>query len=204
MPGSQEPGAPLGSPTRLAGSARAGPVAVCRPAEFSVPLALLLLAPVTGKRRGRGRPRWSFLMVRDVGLRLSIQAKYISQCIDEIKQELKQDSIAVKANAVCKLTYVRPGDPGGPGRCTQATLSPVALSVRAAPAGLPSQPRWCSVPVCCGSRDRCQKGKPQGTGEHQAGARVRWRAPWGPGPHPACPINSYRCWDTTSVGLPST
>lgn len=35
-----------------------------------------------------------------------IQAKYISQCIDEIKQELKQDNIAVKANAVCKLTYV--------------------------------------------------------------------------------------------------
>lgn len=34
------------------------------------------------------------------------QAKYISQCIDEIKQELKQDNIAVKANAVCKLTYV--------------------------------------------------------------------------------------------------
>lgn len=34
------------------------------------------------------------------------QAKYISQCIDEIKQELKQDNIAVKSNAVCKLTYV--------------------------------------------------------------------------------------------------
>ncbi|ERE72417.1 AP-3 complex subunit delta-1 isoform 1 [Cricetulus griseus] len=37
--------------------------------------------------------------------RWAIQAKYISQCIDEIKQELKQDNIAVKANAVCKLTY---------------------------------------------------------------------------------------------------
>lgn len=35
------------------------------------------------------------------------QAKYISTCIDEIKQELKQDNIAVKANAVCKLAYVR-------------------------------------------------------------------------------------------------
>uniref|UniRef100_A0A8C0XE55 AP-3 complex subunit delta-1 n=1 Tax=Castor canadensis TaxID=51338 RepID=A0A8C0XE55_CASCN len=34
-------------------------------------------------------------------------AKYISQCIDEIKQELKQDNIAVKANAVCKLTYLQ-------------------------------------------------------------------------------------------------
>ncbi|XP_023393874.1 AP-3 complex subunit delta-1 [Pteropus vampyrus] len=37
----------------------------------------------------------------------SFQAKYISQCIDEIKQELKQDNIAVKANAVCKLTYLQ-------------------------------------------------------------------------------------------------
>ncbi|XP_045155977.1 AP-3 complex subunit delta-1 [Echinops telfairi] len=36
-----------------------------------------------------------------------IPAKYISQCIDEIKQELKQDNIAVKANAVCKLTYLQ-------------------------------------------------------------------------------------------------
>lgn len=39
---------------------------------------------------------------------VSPQAKYISTCIDEIKQELKQDNIAVKANAVCKLTYVSP------------------------------------------------------------------------------------------------
>ncbi|KAI5626500.1 AP-3 complex subunit delta-1 [Silurus asotus] len=38
---------------------------------------------------------------------VSPQAKYISTCIDEIKQELKQDNIAVKANAVCKLTYLQ-------------------------------------------------------------------------------------------------
>uniref|UniRef100_A0A8C9KMZ8 Adaptor related protein complex 3 subunit delta 1 n=1 Tax=Panthera tigris altaica TaxID=74533 RepID=A0A8C9KMZ8_PANTA len=38
---------------------------------------------------------------------LQASAKYISQCIDEIKQELKQDNIAVKANAVCKLTYLQ-------------------------------------------------------------------------------------------------
>ncbi|KAG9351280.1 hypothetical protein JZ751_025172 [Albula glossodonta] len=38
---------------------------------------------------------------------LSRYAKYISTCIDEIKQELKQDNIAVKANAVCKLTYLQ-------------------------------------------------------------------------------------------------
>lgn len=41
------------------------------------------------------------------GFCVSAQAKYISTCIDEIKQELKQDNIAVKSNAVCKLTYVR-------------------------------------------------------------------------------------------------
>jgi primosomal protein N'' len=35
-----------------------------------------------------------------------LQAKYIAQCIEEIKQELRQDNIAVKANAVAKLTYV--------------------------------------------------------------------------------------------------
>uniref|UniRef100_A0A4W3GTD8 AP-3 complex subunit delta-1 n=1 Tax=Callorhinchus milii TaxID=7868 RepID=A0A4W3GTD8_CALMI len=34
-------------------------------------------------------------------------AKYISQGIDEIKQELKQDNIAVKANAVIKLAYLQ-------------------------------------------------------------------------------------------------
>lgn len=36
----------------------------------------------------------------------SLQAKYIAQCIEEIKQELRQDNVAVKANAVAKLTYV--------------------------------------------------------------------------------------------------
>lgn len=35
------------------------------------------------------------------------QAKYIAECIDEIKQELKQENVAVKANAVSKLSYVR-------------------------------------------------------------------------------------------------
>ena len=34
------------------------------------------------------------------------QSKYIAECIDEIKQELKQENIAVKANAVNKLSYV--------------------------------------------------------------------------------------------------
>ena len=34
------------------------------------------------------------------------QAKYIAECIDEIKQELRQENVAVKANAVNKLNYV--------------------------------------------------------------------------------------------------
>ena len=35
------------------------------------------------------------------------QSKYVAQCMEEIKRELKQDSLPVKANAVAKLTYVR-------------------------------------------------------------------------------------------------
>jgi len=35
-----------------------------------------------------------------------LQSKYIAECLDEIKQELKQDNLVVKANAVNKLTYV--------------------------------------------------------------------------------------------------
>lgn len=34
------------------------------------------------------------------------QMKYITQCMEEIKAELRQDNVAVKANAVAKLTYV--------------------------------------------------------------------------------------------------
>lgn len=36
------------------------------------------------------------------------QVKYIAQCIEEIKAELKQENIAVKANAVAKLSYASP------------------------------------------------------------------------------------------------
>ncbi|XP_025148895.1 AP-3 complex subunit delta-1 isoform X2 [Bubalus bubalis] len=46
-------------------------------------------------------------LVRGIRNHKEDEAKYISQCIDEIKQELKQDNIAVKANAVCKLTYLQ-------------------------------------------------------------------------------------------------
>lgn len=46
-------------------------------------------------------------LVRGIRNHKEDEAKYISQCIDEIKQELRQDSLAVKANAVCKLTYLQ-------------------------------------------------------------------------------------------------
>lgn len=35
-----------------------------------------------------------------------LQAKYISQCMEDIKQELRQDNLSVKSNAIAKLTYV--------------------------------------------------------------------------------------------------
>lgn len=35
-----------------------------------------------------------------------LKAKYIASCLDEIKQELRQENAVVKANAVAKLTYV--------------------------------------------------------------------------------------------------
>ncbi|XP_048415761.1 AP-3 complex subunit delta-1 isoform X1 [Stegostoma tigrinum] len=46
-------------------------------------------------------------LVRGIRNHKEDEAKYISQCIDEIKQELKQDNIAVKANAVIKLAYLQ-------------------------------------------------------------------------------------------------
>ncbi|MGH0175149.1 UNVERIFIED_CONTAM: hypothetical protein FKN15_069924 [Acipenser sinensis] len=46
-------------------------------------------------------------LVRGIRNHKEDEAKFISACIDEIKHELKQDNIAVKANAVCKLTYLQ-------------------------------------------------------------------------------------------------
>lgn len=45
---------------------------------------------------------------REFWIKVSIffQARYIAICIDEIKNELKQENIAIKANAVNKLFYV--------------------------------------------------------------------------------------------------
>ena len=35
------------------------------------------------------------------------EAKYIAQCLEEIKQELRQQNLSVKANAVAKLNYLQ-------------------------------------------------------------------------------------------------
>ncbi|XP_047122468.1 AP-3 complex subunit delta-1 isoform X2 [Hydra vulgaris] len=35
------------------------------------------------------------------------ESKYITECLDEIKQELRQENIALKANAVLKLSYIQ-------------------------------------------------------------------------------------------------
>lgn len=45
-------------------------------------------------------------LVRGIRNNKENEAKYIAQCMEEIKQELRQDNVAVKANAVAKLTYV--------------------------------------------------------------------------------------------------
>lgn len=46
-------------------------------------------------------------LVRGIRNNKENEAKYIAQCMEEIKQELRQDNIAVKANAVAKLTYLQ-------------------------------------------------------------------------------------------------
>ncbi|XP_063231721.1 AP-3 complex subunit delta-1 isoform X2 [Bacillus rossius redtenbacheri] len=46
-------------------------------------------------------------LVRGIRNNKDNEAKYIAQCMEEIKQELRQDNIAVKANAVSKLTYLQ-------------------------------------------------------------------------------------------------
>ena len=35
------------------------------------------------------------------------ESKYIAQCLEEIKQELRQYNLSVKANAVAKLNYLQ-------------------------------------------------------------------------------------------------
>uniref|UniRef100_A0A8C4QXJ2 Clathrin/coatomer adaptor adaptin-like N-terminal domain-containing protein n=1 Tax=Eptatretus burgeri TaxID=7764 RepID=A0A8C4QXJ2_EPTBU len=46
-------------------------------------------------------------LVRGIRNHKDDESKYVAQCIDEVKQELKQDNIAVKANAIAKLNYLQ-------------------------------------------------------------------------------------------------
>ncbi|CAH0722583.1 unnamed protein product, partial [Brenthis ino] len=46
-------------------------------------------------------------LVRGIRNNKDNEAKYIAQCMEEIKLELRQDNIGVKANAVAKLTYLQ-------------------------------------------------------------------------------------------------
>ncbi|XP_066595892.1 AP-3 complex subunit delta-1 isoform X2 [Prorops nasuta] len=46
-------------------------------------------------------------LVRGIRNNKENEAKYIAMCIEEIKQELRQDNVSVKANAVAKLTYLQ-------------------------------------------------------------------------------------------------
>ncbi|KAJ7386345.1 AP-3 complex subunit delta-1 [Desmophyllum pertusum] len=46
-------------------------------------------------------------LVRGIRNNKSNEAKYIANCLDEIKQELRQENATVKANAVAKLTYLQ-------------------------------------------------------------------------------------------------
>lgn len=45
-------------------------------------------------------------LVRGIRNNKENEAKYISQCMEDIKQELRQDNLNVKSNAIAKLTYV--------------------------------------------------------------------------------------------------
>ena len=45
-------------------------------------------------------------LIRGVRAHPDTEAKYISQCMDECRKELRQESMDAKANAVSKLCYV--------------------------------------------------------------------------------------------------
>ncbi|XP_064626859.1 AP-3 complex subunit delta-1-like isoform X4 [Lineus longissimus] len=46
-------------------------------------------------------------LVRGIRNHKETESKYIAECIDEIKQELRQENVPIKANAVSKLTYLQ-------------------------------------------------------------------------------------------------
>eukprot|EP00091_Calanus_sinicus_P016524 TRINITY_DN35937_c0_g1_i1.p1 TRINITY_DN35937_c0_g1~~TRINITY_DN35937_c0_g1_i1.p1 ORF type:complete len:109 (+),score=46.82 TRINITY_DN35937_c0_g1_i1:76-402(+) len=46
-------------------------------------------------------------LVRGIRNNKEGESKYIAQCLEEIKQELRQYNLSVKANAVAKLNYLQ-------------------------------------------------------------------------------------------------
>ncbi|XP_028145616.1 AP-3 complex subunit delta [Diabrotica virgifera virgifera] len=46
-------------------------------------------------------------LVRGIRNNKENEAKYISECMEDIKQELRQDNLSVKSNAIAKLTYLQ-------------------------------------------------------------------------------------------------
>ncbi|KAI4454760.1 delta adaptin-related [Holotrichia oblita] len=46
-------------------------------------------------------------LVRGIRNNKENEAKYIAQCMEDIKQELRQDNLSVKSNAIAKLTYLQ-------------------------------------------------------------------------------------------------
>ncbi|KAF5293038.1 hypothetical protein FQR65_LT11030 [Abscondita terminalis] len=46
-------------------------------------------------------------LVRGIRNNKENEAKYISQCMEDIKMELRQDNLSVKSNAIAKLTYLQ-------------------------------------------------------------------------------------------------
>ena len=46
-------------------------------------------------------------LVRGIRNNKDSEAKYIAQCLEEIKLELRQHNLSVKANAVAKLNYLQ-------------------------------------------------------------------------------------------------
>ena len=46
-------------------------------------------------------------LVRGIRNNKDNESKYIAQCLEEIKQELRQYNLSVKANAILKLTYLQ-------------------------------------------------------------------------------------------------
>lgn len=50
-------------------------------------------------------------LIRGLRANKKDEAKFIAQAVDEIRQEIKNKDMELKAGAILKLTYVRPAPP---------------------------------------------------------------------------------------------